>query len=37
MPYAAAAMQLLGRRAWWLPAPLARLLPKVTPERPGPG
>lgn len=32
-----AAMQLLGRRAWWLPAPLVRLLPKVTPERPGPG
>ena len=24
-----AVMQLLGRRAWWLPAPLARLLPKV--------
>jgi RND superfamily putative drug exporter len=24
-----AAMQLMGRRAWWLPAPLARLLPKV--------
>lgn len=28
-----AAMQLLGRRAWWLPAPLARLLPKVRLER----
>jgi RND superfamily putative drug exporter len=28
-----AAMQLLGRRAWWLPAPLARLLPKVELER----
>ncbi|MCT2592848.1 MMPL family transporter [Streptomyces sp. N2-109] len=24
-----AVMQLLGRRAWWLPAPLARLLPRV--------
>lgn len=24
-----AAMELTGRRAWWLPAPLARLLPKV--------
>jgi RND superfamily putative drug exporter len=24
-----AAMQLMGRHAWWLPAPLARLLPKV--------
>jgi RND superfamily putative drug exporter len=28
-----AAMQLMGRRAWWLPAPLARLLPKVRLER----
>ncbi|WP_198663380.1 MMPL family transporter [Jiangella endophytica] len=28
-----AAMQLLGRRAWWLPSPLARLLPKVQLER----
>ncbi|ONK13447.1 MMPL family transporter [Streptomyces sp. MP131-18] len=28
-----AAMQLLGRRAWWLPAPLARILPKVELER----
>jgi RND superfamily putative drug exporter len=28
-----AAMQLMGRRAWWLPAPLARLLPKVELER----
>lgn len=27
-----AALRLLGRRAWWLPAPLARLLPKVTLE-----
>ncbi|QKW39681.1 MMPL family transporter [Actinomadura sp. NAK00032] len=24
-----AAMQLMGRRAWWLPAPLERLLPQV--------
>ncbi|WP_130799421.1 MMPL family transporter [Streptomyces otsuchiensis] len=24
-----AIMQLLGRRAWWLPAPLARVLPRV--------
>lgn len=34
-----AAMQLLGRHAWWLPAPLARLLPRVElerhPEHPG--
>ncbi|NGO12074.1 MMPL family transporter [Streptomyces sp. HC44] len=29
-----AAMQLFGRRAWWLPAPLARLLPKMALERP---
>ncbi|WP_053207716.1 MMPL family transporter [Jiangella muralis] len=28
-----AVMQLLGRRAWWLPAPLARVLPKVELER----
>ncbi len=28
-----AAMQLMGRRAWWLPSPLARLLPKVELER----
>lgn len=28
-----AAMQLMGRRAWWLPAPLARVLPKVELER----
>jgi RND superfamily putative drug exporter len=24
-----AAMQLMGRRAWWLPGPLAQMLPKV--------
>ncbi|WP_314176462.1 MMPL family transporter [Streptomyces winkii] len=29
-----AAMQLLGRRAWWLPAPLGRRLPEVALERP---
>ncbi|MFK4066675.1 MMPL family transporter [Streptomyces sp. NPDC029674] len=28
-----AVMQLLGRRAWWLPAPLAKLLPRVEIER----
>ncbi|MFG2773612.1 MMPL family transporter [Streptomyces sp. NPDC048350] len=28
-----AAMQLLGRRAWWLPATLERILPKVQLER----
>jgi len=28
-----AVMQLLGARAWWLPSPLARLLPKVELER----
>ncbi|MEU9864946.1 MMPL family transporter [Streptomyces sp. NPDC047971] len=28
-----AVMQLLGRRAWWLPAPLRRLLPTVRLER----
>jgi len=29
-----AAMQLLGRRAWWLPSPLARRLPHLALERP---
>ncbi|MGP3966570.1 MMPL family transporter [Streptomyces sp. 6N223] len=29
-----AAMQLLGKWAWWLPAPLARRLPNVALERP---
>ncbi|WP_372447924.1 MMPL family transporter [Streptomyces smyrnaeus] len=29
-----AVMQLLGRRAWWLPAPLAERLPKAALERP---
>ncbi|WP_436846138.1 MMPL family transporter [Streptomyces chartreusis] len=29
-----AVMQLIGTRAWWLPAPLARHLPKVALERP---
>ncbi|MET7367925.1 MMPL family transporter [Streptomyces sp. NPDC005566] len=29
-----AAMQMLGTWAWWLPAPLARKLPKVSIERP---
>ncbi|ALC19051.1 MMPL family transporter [Streptomyces pristinaespiralis] len=28
-----AVMQLLGRRAWWFPAPLERLLPKVELEK----
>ncbi|OLF04925.1 hypothetical protein BU204_37525 [Actinophytocola xanthii] len=28
-----AAMELMGRRAWWLPAPLTRLLPRVELER----
>jgi RND superfamily putative drug exporter len=28
-----AVMQLLGRRAWWLPGPLRRVLPKVELER----
>ncbi|GAA2407039.1 MMPL family transporter [Actinomadura vinacea] len=28
-----AIMQLLGRRAWWLPGPLARRLPEVSLER----
>ncbi|MFC5664428.1 MMPL family transporter [Kitasatospora misakiensis] len=32
-----AIMQLFGRWAWWLPAPLARRLPKVTLERPADG
>ncbi|WP_416974391.1 MMPL family transporter [Streptomyces sp. 4F14] len=32
-----ATMQLLGERAWWLPALLARRLPKVSIERPGRG
>lgn len=32
-----AVMQMLGKRAWWLPAPLARRLPKVSVERPGRG
>ncbi|MFD8914638.1 MMPL family transporter [Streptomyces sp. NPDC059575] len=29
-----AVMQLMGKWAWWLPAPLARRLPKVALERP---
>ncbi|MDQ1032175.1 RND superfamily putative drug exporter [Streptomyces umbrinus] len=29
-----AVLQLLGKRAWWLPAPLARRLPKVALESP---
>ncbi|WP_149258147.1 MMPL family transporter [Actinomadura sp. K4S16] len=29
-----AVMQLLGRHAWWLPAPLAKRLPRVALERP---
>ncbi|MFJ6658888.1 MMPL family transporter [Streptomyces sp. NPDC091377] len=29
-----AVMQLLGTRAWWLPRPLGRLVPKVALERP---
>ncbi|MFF9626954.1 MMPL family transporter [Streptomyces griseosporeus] len=28
-----AVMQLLGRRAWWLPAPLVKVLPKVELEK----
>ncbi|MFE9923058.1 MMPL family transporter [Streptomyces sp. NPDC005774] len=32
-----AVMQLLGKWAWWLPAPLARRLPKVVLERPADG
>lgn len=28
-----AAMELMGRRAWWLRAPLARVLPKIELER----
>ncbi|MGY0058014.1 MMPL family transporter [Streptomyces sp. LZ34] len=32
-----AVMRLLGRHAWWLPAPLARRLPKVALERPADG
>ncbi|MEU4172120.1 MMPL family transporter [Streptomyces sp. NPDC026665] len=32
-----AVLQLLGTSAWWLPAPLARRLPKVSIERPGHG
>ncbi|MFF0450433.1 MMPL family transporter [Streptomyces sp. NPDC004609] len=30
-----AAMELFGRRAWWLPGPLAKVLPKMAIERPG--
>ncbi|MFG1852052.1 MMPL family transporter [Actinomadura geliboluensis] len=30
-----AAMRLLGRRAWWLPRPLARVLPEVQIEKHG--
>ncbi len=29
-----AVMQLLGKHAWWLPAPLAKRLPKVALEHP---
>ncbi|MEU9337699.1 MMPL family transporter [Streptomyces sp. NPDC048290] len=32
-----AVLQLLGKRAWWLPGALARLLPRVALERPAPG
>ncbi|MFJ4539875.1 MMPL family transporter [Streptomyces tibetensis] len=32
-----AVMRLLGTRAWWLPSPLARILPKVALERPTDG
>ncbi|GAB2874151.1 MMPL family transporter [Streptomyces deserti] len=32
-----AVMQLLGTRAWWLPAPLARRLPRLSLERPDGG
>ncbi|MCX5192330.1 hypothetical protein OOK31_00235 [Streptomyces sp. NBC_00249] len=28
-----AAMQLVGRWTWWMPAPLARVLPKVKLEK----
>ncbi|WP_326797503.1 MMPL family transporter [Streptomyces sp. NBC_01808] len=28
-----AAMELMGKRAWWLPAPLAKILPKVELEK----
>ncbi|MEG3629788.1 MMPL family transporter [Streptomyces poriticola] len=31
-----AVMHLLGRHAWWLPAPLARRLPRLTLEPPSP-
>jgi RND superfamily putative drug exporter len=32
-----AAMSMLGHRAWWLPAPLARVLPTLDPEGSGYG
>jgi RND superfamily putative drug exporter len=31
-----AVMQLLGTRAWWLPRPIARILPRLAIERPAP-
>ena len=31
-----AAMELLGRWNWWLPAPLARVLPSPALEEPAP-
>jgi RND superfamily putative drug exporter len=31
-----AVMQLLGARAWWLPRPIARILPRLAIERPTP-
>jgi RND superfamily putative drug exporter len=31
-----AVMQLLGARAWWLPRPIARFLPRLAIERPTP-
>ncbi|MGN9911399.1 MMPL family transporter [Phytohabitans sp. LJ34] len=31
-----AVMQLLGARAWWLPRPVARILPRLALERPTP-
>lgn len=33
-PIVPAVMHLIGTRAWWLPGPLARLLPRVALERP---
>jgi RND superfamily putative drug exporter len=35
MTFVPALLTLLGERSWWIPAWLARILPKITIEAPG--